>query len=669
MEFQTSKQIVGADGRRAFAAVAALGVVVHGIAAATDGYARLVDDWLYCGLYLLAAASCAARARRGDARLAWAVAAVGVFVWGSAEIVFRIAESDPHSWYPRSSQALLFIGFSLAYLTLVLLARERVRQFDPVLALDGVLAGLAAAALAALLLFPVLGGTPAAGNQAPPQVFLVGALIGLMFVVTVIGMTGWRPGPAWALIAMGIAINVAGDAVLVHLSDAGRFHRGSLADTCFVASALLLGLAAFYPSRHAAVPYDAARRLPAPVISAVAALGVVIAAIAGGAGGLAGGLAVAALAVMIARMSIALDLLERSRRQALADDLTGLGNRRLLVRDLKRRLAPAGEGQPFMLALFDLDGFKRYNDTFGHPSGDALLVRLAGRLADAVGADCAYRMGGDEFCAILDGEGQGAALALARAERALSEHGDAFSITSSSGAVACPHEAASASAALGVADGRMYVAKARRSIDQLQTRDAVVKMLHERDPMLGEHMRGVAAIAMSVAGSMGLDEPSVDQVVRAAELHDIGKIAVPDAILHKAGALDADEWRFIREYPIVGERILRSAPSLAPIAPLVRSSHERWDGLGYPDGLRGAEIPLGSRIIAVCDAYHSMRSTQPYRRSSTEDEALQELERCAGTQFDPAVVRALVSEIRAQASARERRRSQTPARPRPARGH
>jgi HD-GYP domain-containing protein (c-di-GMP phosphodiesterase class II) len=278
-------------------------------------------------------------------------------------------------------------------------------------------------------------------------------------------------------------------------------------------------------------------------------------------------------------------------------------------------------------------------------------------------------MGGDEFCAIVDGEGPRAEAALARAGRALSEQGDAFSITSSSGAVACPVAAASASAALGVADGRMYVEKARHSIDQVQTRDAVLKMLHERDPKLREHMREVAVIAMRVAARIGLDEPAIDQVTRAAELHDIGKIAVPDAILHKADSLDADEWRFMREYPIVGERILRSAPSLAPIAPLVRSSHERWDGLGYPDGLEHGQIPLGSRIIAVCDAYHSMRSARPYKRACSEAEALEELRRCAGTQFDPAVVRALCDEIAARASERERRRLSAAPRRRPPRGH
>jgi two-component system, cell cycle response regulator len=646
-----------AGGQRAFAAVAGLAVAIHAACALAGYTPALVDDWLYCGLYLLAAGSCAYRGLQGDARGAWLVAAAGVVVWGLAELVFRLLTPDPHAWYPQATQVLLFVAFSLAYTTLGLLARERVRHFDPVLALDGLLAGLAAAAVAALLLFPVLGARHGEAPEAPPQVFLVGALIGLTFVITVVGMTGWRPGPAWALIATAIAVNVGGDAVLVQLANSGRFHRGSAADTLFVTSALLLGLAAFYPSRHARVPRDAARRLPVPLVSAAVALGVLIAAIAHGAGGLAAGLAAGALGVMIARMSIALELLERSRRQALADDLTGLGNRRLLVHDLKLRLGPASEQRPFVLALFDLDGFKRYNDTFGHPSGDALLARLAGRLADAVAPGSAYRMGGDEFCAIVDGDGARAATALARAERALSEHGEAFSITSSAGAVACPVEAANPSAALGIADGRMYVAKAGRTIDQAQTRDAVLKMLHERDPSLHQHMREVAAMAGQVASRIGLDESAAEQVARAAELHDIGKIAVPDAILHKSGTLSPNEWQFMRRYPIVGERILRSAPSLAPVASIVRSTHERWDGQGYPDGLRRAEPPIGARIIAVCDAYHAMRSPHPYASARSRDEALAELRRCAGTQFDPVVVQALCAELGDPAVVGERRGS------------
>jgi diguanylate cyclase (GGDEF)-like protein len=645
INFQSAESPRVARVRNAYVAVAALGVAIHGVSALAGAEPRLVDDWLYCGLFYVAAASCAYRSVRGDARGAWMVAAIGVVVWGAAEIVFRLSESNPHVLYPRATQDLLLVAFTLAYTTLALLARERLRHFDVVLTLDGVLSGLAAAALAAVLLFPVLGPDRAHAPAALPQRFLIGALIGLVFVVTVVGMTGWRPGPQWALIVTAIAVNVVGDAILVHLAIDRSFHRGSNADTLFVASALLLGLAAFYPSRHASVPHDAARRLPVPLVSAVAALGVLIAAVAGGARGLAAGLAAGALAIMIARMSIAIDLLDRSRSQALADELTGLGNRRLLMRDLDRRLRPGSERQPFTLALFDLDGFKRYNDTFGHPSGDALLLRLAGRFADAVSPDVAYRMGGDEFCAILEGSDEPTAAALRRASAALTEHGDAFSVTSSSGAVACPDEASTVTTALRVADGRMYVAKRGQALEQAQTRDAVLQMLQERDPALYGHMLAVAAISVRVARRLGIDETTMQQIERAAELHDIGKIAVPDAILHKPGALDAGEQQFMRQYPIVGERILRSAPALAPIAPLVRSSHERWDGHGYPDGLRGDESPIGARIIAACDAYDAMRSAHPYRPARTNGEALAELWRYAGTQFDPTVIQALSTEL------------------------
>jgi diguanylate cyclase (GGDEF)-like protein/putative nucleotidyltransferase with HDIG domain len=621
--------------------IASIGVAIHAAFALAGTRAAPVDDWLYCGLFILAAASCADRGRR-DGGGPWILATVGVLIWGAAEIVFRAATPNSHTLYPGSTQAMLFVAFTLAYTTLALLARDRVRSFDPVLALDGALAGLAAAALAALLLFPVMHH---AAIAEPPRLFLLGGVIGLGFVVTVLGMTGWRPGPSWAVLVVAIVVNVLGDVVLVHLANEGLFHRGSPADTLFVSSALLIGLAAFYPTGHAGIPHSPAGRLAAPLVSSVAAFAVVAAAVSSDVSGLAAGLALTCLALTIVRMSVAFELLESSRGEAMSDPLTGLGNRRRLMRDLESRLGGGGEPSRFTLALFDLDGFKRYNDTFGHPSGDALLVRLAGRLTSAVAPGVAYRMGGDEFCAILEGGGPGATAALARAHHALSERGDAFSIRSSSGVAACPGEGDTVRAALRIADARMYAAKTSRDLSQAQTRDAVLKMLQERDPPLHDHMRAVAALALRVAHRLGVDEVTAQQVERAAELHDIGKIAVPDAILHKAGALSDDERRFVREYPIVGERILRAAPSLAPVARLVRSCHERWDGSGYPDGLRHEEAPLGARIIAVCDAYHSMCSAHSYRRAHTRNQALGELRRCSGSQFDPAVVHALVAEL------------------------
>jgi HD-GYP domain-containing protein (c-di-GMP phosphodiesterase class II) len=188
----------------------------------------------------------------------------------------------------------------------------------------------------------------------------------------------------------------------------------------------------------------------------------------------------------------------------------------------------------------------------------------------------------------------------------------------------------------------MYAQKQRRdSSAGRQSRDVLLRALAERDPDLVDHVADVAALAVDAARLLGLPEHEVDQIRHAAELHDVGKVAIPDAILQKAEPLDEDEWAFVRQHTIVGERIIAAAPALAHVARLVRSSHERWDGDGYPDGLRGEEIPVGARIVAVCDALAAMLTDRPYRLAVGLPAALEELERCAGSQFDPAVVAAV----------------------------
>ena len=145
----------------------------------------------------------------------------------------------------------------------------------------------------------------------------------------------------------------------------------------------------------------------------------------------------------------------------------------------------------------------------------------------------------------------------------------------------------------------------------------------------------------------------LDDMAQAAELHDVGKIAIPDAILAKSGPLDETEWGFMRRHTIIGERILLAAPALRSVARLVRSSHERWDGAGYPDGLCGEEIPLGARVVAACDAFDAMTTNRPYRHRIGEPAALEELRRCAGTQFDPRVVAAFARVIERELGAAE----------------
>jgi diguanylate cyclase (GGDEF)-like protein len=330
-----------------------------------------------------------------------------------------------------------------------------------------------------------------------------------------------------------------------------------------------------------------------------------------------------------------------SHEEARTDSLTGLPNRRALVDDLDAELARAGGKRPVMIALFDLDGFKQYNDTFGHPAGDALLARLGERLGAAVeGIGTAYRMGGDEFCVLAAVDADRAVTIVELAAAALSDAGDAFAVRCSHGMALVPAEAFSPAEALRLADQRMYAHKASDSALTRQSTDVLLKVLSERDSALREHLSGVAELAERIAVRLGLGEHEVKLIVLAAKLHDVGKTAIPDEILNKPGPLDQDEWEFMRSHTVIGERIVLAAPSLAQTAGLVRSSHERFDGTGYPDALDGRAIPLGASIIAVCDAFDAMVATRPYRAAMAPADAVAELRRCAGTQFDPLVVEA-----------------------------
>jgi diguanylate cyclase (GGDEF)-like protein len=290
------------------------------------------------------------------------------------------------------------------------------------------------------------------------------------------------------------------------------------------------------------------------------------------------------------------------------------------------------------LALFDLDGFKAYNDTFGHPAGDAMLARLGQRLREAVAdTGVAYRLGGDEFCVLATGAASAATIQAA--VQALTERGEAFAISNSHGSVVLDDQDCKPEDALRIADQRMYECKngGRQSAGN-QSKAVLVRALSERHPDLVSHNADVSRMAELVARQLDVPDDQVAPMHHAAELHDIGKVGIPDAILSKPGPLDPDEWAFMRRHTIIGERIVAGAPALAQVGRLVRSSHERWDGAGYPDELAGEEIPMGSRIIAVCDAFDAMLSERPYQSGRSASQALAELRACSGTQFDPAVV-------------------------------
>ena len=225
---------------------------------------------------------------------------------------------------------------------------------------------------------------------------------------------------------------------------------------------------------------------------------------------------------------------------------------------------------------------------------------------------------------------------------ALTEQGEGFRVSASAGGVLLSAEVTAASDALRLADRRMYSEKsARRGLVRAHPHELLLTLLHEREPELTDHHEDVSRLAVAVGRELGLDAEAIDVLRRAAEIHDIGKIAIPEEILRKPAALDEIEWELMRKHTLVGERILSTFPSMRPVARLVRSSHERWDGEGYPDGLAGEEIALGARIICICDAFDAMRTERPYSIGRDLQGALAEIRRNAGGQFDPHLVEVL----------------------------
>jgi diguanylate cyclase (GGDEF)-like protein len=353
----------------------------------------------------------------------------------------------------------------------------------------------------------------------------------------------------------------------------------------------------------------------------------------------------AATILLLVAFSIAFHHLLRARRRshedATTDALTGLGNRRKLFSDMAQ---PAGapERPSTLVAIFDLDGFKAYNDTFGHPAGDALLAGLGRNLAGAVAErGQAYRIGGDEFV-VTTSDDAGEQLLLA-ARSALSEQGPGFSVGCSIGSTRL-QGGSSLEDALHVADQLLYTNK-RSSRDEVEpdAKDALLQVLAEQNAELVTHLGQVSELAARTAERLGLPAAQVRLTRLAAELHDIGKSAMPASILDKPGPLDAAERWFMQRHSEIGERIVAAAPTLRATAPVVRAAHERPDGKGYPDGLTLEQIPVSSRIIAVVDAYDAMTSDRAYQQAMQPADALAELRRHAGTQFDAAVVEAFAS--------------------------
>jgi two-component system, cell cycle response regulator len=631
--------------------LAFLAFVLH-VATGVGGEA-LFGTWVYCAVMLGAAASCLARAvlvRRE--RAAWLLIGAGLLVWTGGEIYYEAAVSATGSVpIPSPADAGYLLFYPLTYAGLIVLLRERIGSFPFSRWLDGLIAGLAVAALTAALALGPIAAASTDGSSlevATNLAYPIADLTLLTLVASAAAFTGWRPGATWSLLGAALIVLAVSDVTYLLQSAQGSYVEGGLLDAAWPLGALLLAGAAWAPAASKRRVHPRGLRVAVvPVAAALLAIGVLAGERTDRLPAAAEVLALLTLLLVIGRLGLSLRRsnanLASSEREAQSDELTGLANRRALMADLSAAVArPPRNGNAHLLVMFDLDGFKAYNDSFGHPAGDALLARLAERLQAFAGerAD-AYRLGGDEFCLLAECSLGEVEPLVAGAGAALREHGEGFEVGASQGSVLIPGEADSRESALRLADTRMYASKSReRASAGSQSRDVLMRAQRERRPELHEHLLDVAELARALAAELEMSAEQRDEVLRAAELHDTGKIAIPDTILNKPGPLEPDEWRFMREHPLIGERIIAAAPALVPVARLVRSSHERFDGGGYPDGLRGAQIPLGSRVIAVCDAYEAMRSERPYSVAMMPARALQELRSGAGTQFDPEVVAA-----------------------------
>ena len=360
----------------------------------------------------------------------------------------------------------------------------------------------------------------------------------------------------------------------------------------------------------------------------------------------------------------------RATRLALTDPLTGLGNHRHFHERLQRELLSAEEqARPLTLCFVDVDDFKKVNDRHGHPSGDRVLSQVGARLRQ--GGE-AFRLGGDEFALLFVDHDEGMALAAANSivERIATVDFDHIgTVTVSAGLATFPMQGQGRDELTRLADSALYWAKEhgknrvrlyRPEVVELselkrlaagpdkaaryRAAASLAKAVDARDTYTGRHSDRVSELAAKVSTRLGLGAEQIELTRLAGRLHDLGKLAIPEEILRKPGTLSDSERLVLERHPQIGFRMLDSL-GVDPVADLVLHHHERWDGGGYPDGLRGEQIPLAARIIFVTDAYDAMTSDRIYQPKLSSSAALTELERCAGTQFDPGIVAAFAEEL------------------------
>jgi two-component system cell cycle response regulator len=439
-----------------------------------------IGEPLYDAVVLGAGIACLLRASDYKReRAAWVFIGLAILCWGAAEVYWTVAiEGNPSAPYPSPADVGYLAFYPLAYLGLAMLVRARAHEMNWRLWMDGAIAALGTAALGAAFVFDFVAekATGTTLQVITTLAYPLGDIAMVAMVVGVVALTGWRPGRTWSLLLAGLSALVIADIAFTLQSTDATLPGGDWINPIYLIAAVCLGAAVWQPAEAAEITSpkagDRRREIVVPAVFAGVMIGLFAMQYFSATSGLSTVLWAATMTAVIVRLAMSdkenKDLLEQVR----TDPLTGLSNRGRMQVDLEEECKRATEARPVMLFLFDLNGFKRYNDTFGHPAGDELLTRLGQALRSAASEDgTAYRIGGDEFCLLLtcessrfDPVGRAAATALSASEKGVD-------VSASWGKVTIPAEAADPASALQLADVRMYAQKESRRVAHGSTID------------------------------------------------------------------------------------------------------------------------------------------------------------------------------------------------------
>ncbi len=451
---------------------------------------EFVNGPLYDSVVVAAGLACLIKAREAEGeRGAWLAIAAAVLSWGAAEVYWTaVLTNDPSPPYPSPADVGYLAFYPLAGIGLYLLVRARARELDWRLWMDGLIAALGTAALGAALIFEFVADRTSGTTvqMATTLAYPLGDILMLAMVVGVIALTRWRPGRTWSLLLIGLAALVVADVAYTLQTTGANLPSGDWIEPIYLFAAACIGAEAWQPRADTIQPaarFDGWRELMVPGFFAAVMIGLFGIQYFNRASGLTTALWALTMLAVLARLALSVRENKQLLEQVRTDPLTGLGNQGRLQMDLAARCRLAAE-EPFSLLLFDLNGFKRYNDTFGHPAGDTMLSELGARLRQAVGdAGSSFRIGGDEFAVLLTcEEGQREAVTK-RAAEALTASGRGFELSASWGAVGIPEEADDPTDALRLADVRMYAQKESRRLAHtppIEFDDAEVSLRSER---------------------------------------------------------------------------------------------------------------------------------------------------------------------------------------------